>query len=118
MWIVELALRRPLSAAVMALLMLVLGALSLAMMNVRHFFHDQPDDGLQLSRALGDRHGAAHRAHHHAPTRPLFTASSTSNPNSLQPDAGGGIRADWVTVRRVPEDRGDQLTIDGFSPNA
>ena len=37
MWIVELALRRPLSVAVMALLMLVLGALSFAMMNVNIF---------------------------------------------------------------------------------
>ena len=37
MWIVELALRRPLSVAVMALLMLVLGALSFAMMNVDIF---------------------------------------------------------------------------------
>ncbi len=37
MWIVELALRRPLSVAVMALLMLVLGALSFAMMNVDVF---------------------------------------------------------------------------------
>src|ERR1700720_1392186 len=37
MWIVELALRRPLSVAVMALLMLVLGALSFALMNVDIF---------------------------------------------------------------------------------
>jgi multidrug efflux pump subunit AcrB len=37
MWIVELALRRPLSVAVMALLMLVLGVLSFAMMNVDIF---------------------------------------------------------------------------------
>ena len=37
MWIVELALRRPLSVAIMALLMLVLGALSFAMMNVDIF---------------------------------------------------------------------------------
>src|SRR5260370_42577489 len=37
MWIVELALRRPLSVAVMALLMLVLGALFFAMMNVDVF---------------------------------------------------------------------------------
>jgi CzcA family heavy metal efflux pump len=37
MWIVELALRRPLSVAVMALLMLVLGALSFTMMNVDIF---------------------------------------------------------------------------------
>ena len=37
MWIVRLALRRPLSVAVMALLMLVLGALSFAMMNVDIF---------------------------------------------------------------------------------
>jgi len=37
MWIVELALRRPLSVAVMALLMLVLGALCFAMMNVDIF---------------------------------------------------------------------------------
>src|SRR5271163_1808102 len=37
MWIVELALRRPLSVTVMALLMLVLGVLSFAMMNVDIF---------------------------------------------------------------------------------
>ena len=37
MWIVRLALRRPLSVAVMALLMLVLGVLSFAMMNVDIF---------------------------------------------------------------------------------
>ena len=37
MWIVRLALRRPLSVAVMALLMLVLGALSFARMNVDIF---------------------------------------------------------------------------------
>jgi multidrug efflux pump subunit AcrB len=37
MWIVELALRRPLSVAVMGLLMLVLGALSFALMNVDIF---------------------------------------------------------------------------------
>jgi multidrug efflux pump subunit AcrB len=37
MWIVELALRRPLSVAVMAVLMLVLGALSFTMMNVDIF---------------------------------------------------------------------------------
>src|SRR5437773_2396993 len=37
MWIVRLALRRPLSVAVMALLMLVLGALSFALMNVDIF---------------------------------------------------------------------------------
>src|SRR5271156_1209652 len=37
MWIVEFALRRPLSVAVMALLMLVLGALSFALMNVDIF---------------------------------------------------------------------------------
>jgi multidrug efflux pump subunit AcrB len=37
MWIVELALRRPLSVAVMALLMLILGALSFTMMNVDIF---------------------------------------------------------------------------------
>src|SRR6202167_6487227 len=34
MWIVRLALRRPLSVAVMALLMLVLGVLSFSLMNV------------------------------------------------------------------------------------
>jgi multidrug efflux pump subunit AcrB len=37
MWIVRLALRRPLSVAVMALLMLVLGALSFGLMNVDIF---------------------------------------------------------------------------------
>src|SRR6202522_715188 len=37
MWIVELALRRPLSVTVMALLMLVLGVLSFALMNVDIF---------------------------------------------------------------------------------
>jgi multidrug efflux pump subunit AcrB len=37
MWIVRLALRRPLTVAVMALLMLVLGALSFALMNVDIF---------------------------------------------------------------------------------
>ncbi|HVN85644.1 MAG TPA: efflux RND transporter permease subunit [Candidatus Binatia bacterium] len=37
MWIVRLALRRPLSVAVMALLMMVLGALSFALMNVDIF---------------------------------------------------------------------------------
>jgi multidrug efflux pump subunit AcrB len=37
MWIVRLALRRPLSVAVMALLMLVLGGLSFAMMNIEIF---------------------------------------------------------------------------------
>src|SRR5215471_3221349 len=37
MWIVRLALRRPLSVAVMALLMLVLGVLSFTMMNVDIF---------------------------------------------------------------------------------
>src|SRR5512140_550248 len=37
MWIVRLALRRPLSVAVMALLMLVLGALSFALMNIDIF---------------------------------------------------------------------------------
>src|ERR1700733_15480711 len=37
MWLVRLALRRPLSVAVMALLMLVLGALSFALMNVDIF---------------------------------------------------------------------------------
>ncbi len=37
MWLVRLALRRPISVAVMALLMLVLGALSFALMNVDIF---------------------------------------------------------------------------------
>ena len=37
MWIVRLALRRPLSVAVMALLMLVLGVLSFSLMNVDIF---------------------------------------------------------------------------------
>jgi multidrug efflux pump subunit AcrB len=37
MWIVRLALRRPLLVAVMALLMLVLGVLSLSMMNIDIF---------------------------------------------------------------------------------
>src|SRR5487761_1888026 len=37
MWIVRLALRRPLSVAVMALLMLVLGTLSFELMNVDIF---------------------------------------------------------------------------------
>ncbi len=37
MWIVRLALRRPLSVAVMALLMLVLGVLSFGLMNVDIF---------------------------------------------------------------------------------
>jgi multidrug efflux pump subunit AcrB len=37
MWIVRLALRRPLSVAVMALLMLVMGVLSFTMMNVDIF---------------------------------------------------------------------------------
>jgi hypothetical protein len=34
MWLVRLALRRPISVAVMALLMLVLGTLSLFLMNI------------------------------------------------------------------------------------
>ena len=37
MWIVRFALRRPLSVAVMAALMLVLGALSFGMMNIDIF---------------------------------------------------------------------------------
>ncbi len=37
MWLVRLALRRPLSVAVMALLMMVLGGLSFALMNVDIF---------------------------------------------------------------------------------
>src|SRR5271167_4310269 len=37
MWIVRLALRRPLSVAVMALLMLVLGTLSFELMNIDIF---------------------------------------------------------------------------------
>jgi multidrug efflux pump subunit AcrB len=37
MWLVRLALRRPLSVAVMALLMMVLGGLSFAVMNVDIF---------------------------------------------------------------------------------
>ena len=37
MWIVRLALRRPLSVAVMSLLMLVLGGLSFALMNIDIF---------------------------------------------------------------------------------
>ncbi len=37
MWLVRLALRRPISVAVMAFLMLVLGALSFALMNVDIF---------------------------------------------------------------------------------
>src|SRR5258706_7362932 len=37
MWLVRLALRRPLSVAVMALLMLVLGSLSFVLMNVDIF---------------------------------------------------------------------------------
>src|SRR5487761_335709 len=37
MWIVRLALRRPLSVAVMALLMLVLGVLSFSLMNIDIF---------------------------------------------------------------------------------
>jgi len=37
MWIVRFALRRPLSVAVMALLMLVLGVLSFASMNIDIF---------------------------------------------------------------------------------
>ncbi|HEY2104151.1 MAG TPA: efflux RND transporter permease subunit [Candidatus Binataceae bacterium] len=37
MWVVEVALRRPISVAVMALLMLVLGSLSFALMNVDIF---------------------------------------------------------------------------------
>ena len=37
MWLVRLALRRPLSVSVMALLMLVLGTLSFAYMNVDIF---------------------------------------------------------------------------------
>ncbi len=37
MWLVEVALRRPISVAVMALLMLVLGTLSFALMNVDIF---------------------------------------------------------------------------------
>ena len=36
MWLVEVALRRPISVAVMALLMLVLGTLSFALMNDRY----------------------------------------------------------------------------------
>jgi multidrug efflux pump subunit AcrB len=37
MWLVRMALRRPLSVAVMALLMLVLGSLCFALMNVDIF---------------------------------------------------------------------------------
>jgi len=37
MWLVEVALRRPISVAVMSLLMLVLGVLSFALMNVDIF---------------------------------------------------------------------------------
>ncbi len=37
MWLVRVALKRPLSVAVMALLMLVLGGLSFALMNVDNF---------------------------------------------------------------------------------
>jgi multidrug efflux pump subunit AcrB len=37
MWLVRLALRRPLSVAVMALLMLVLGVLSFSLMNIDIF---------------------------------------------------------------------------------
>jgi multidrug efflux pump subunit AcrB len=37
MWLVELALRRPISVAVMALMMMVLGALSFALMNIDIF---------------------------------------------------------------------------------
>ena len=37
MWIVRLALRRPISVAVMALLMLVLGTLSFFLMNIDIF---------------------------------------------------------------------------------
>ena len=38
MWLVNIALRRPLSVAVMALLMLVLGVLSFAYMNTYQSF--------------------------------------------------------------------------------
>ena len=69
MWIVELALRRPLSVAVIALLMLVLGALSFAMMNVDIFPAIKPAGRpgyLQLPGPLGDRHGTAHHSHQRA----------------------------------------------------
>src|SRR5258708_37017808 len=46
MWIVRLALRRPLSVAVMALLMLVLGVLSLGLMNVDIFPSIDLPDGM------------------------------------------------------------------------
>ena len=47
MWIVRLARRRPLSVAVMALLMLVLGRLSFAMMNMDIF------PAINLTHSLG-----------------------------------------------------------------
>jgi multidrug efflux pump subunit AcrB len=73
MWIVELALRRPLSVAVMALLMLVLGALSFAIMNVDIF----PAINLPVVLVVYNYAGlsaidmeTAHHSHQSVPTRP------------------------------------------------
>ena len=69
MWIVRLALRRPLSVAVMALLMLVLGALSFDADERRHLSRDQSagrDGGLELSGPVGDRHRTADGDHQRA----------------------------------------------------
>ena len=60
MWLVNIALRRPLSVAVMALLMLVLGVMSFAYMNT-DIFPAGSNDGLELSGTLSIPHGAAHR---------------------------------------------------------
>ena len=61
MWIVRLALRRPLSVAVMALLMLVLGRALVRVDERRHLPGDRPAGGaggVELSGAVGDGHGA------------------------------------------------------------
>ena len=57
MWIVLLALRRPLSVAVLTLLMLVLGVLAFTRMNVQHIPGDRSagsDSGVELPGAIGD----------------------------------------------------------------
>ena len=62
MWLVEVALRRPISVAVMALLMLVLGVALFRADERRHFSGDQHpggDVGVELPRFVGGRYGAA-----------------------------------------------------------
>src|ERR1700676_3056867 len=68
MWLVNIALRRPLSVAVMSLLMLVFGVMSFAYMNT-DIFPAGSNDGLELSGTLSIPHGAAHGDHQRA--RPL-----------------------------------------------